>query len=324
MPRLPHCLLAALVATTALLSGCTDDGASVRELGGSSGSASGSGGSSSASGSSSLAEEDLSSTTDDQLVLDGVARYEEYVGRQVEELRADTSVFTDAVRAGDLRAARSAYAPSRVSWERIEPIAGLVAAIDTAVDARVDDFAGATDPDFTGWHRLEYLLFERGTTRGAAPFADRLDAGLARLDRALDDARIPPAAVPVGAAELVEEVSLGKITGEENRYAKTDLWDFDANLDGSEAAIEALTPARRTADPELLRKVQDDFAALEATLRPFRRGGGWELYCLADDEFPSPRCEQVTVDPQTVATLQSQLGALSEDVSLVAGALGLG
>jgi len=320
-------VLAAL--SVLVLCGCTDDGASVRELDSSTGTASGSGsgstsGSGSVSGSGSLAEEDLTASTDDQQVLEGVDEYAGYVDDQVEQLRADTRVLTDAVRAGDLRAARTAYAPSRVSWERIEPVAGLVAAIDTAVDARVDDFAGVRDPDFTGWHRLEYLLFEQGTTRGGARFADRLDADLARLDRALDEATIPPAAVPVGAAELVEEVSLGKITGEENRYAKTDLWDFDANMDGSEAAIRALAPALEQADPELLAAIRNDFTELEATLRPYQRGSGWQLYCLKNDEFPSPRCDRVTVNPQAVATLQSQLGALSEDVSQVAGALGLG
>ena len=45
---------------------------------------------------------------------------------------------------------------------------------------------------------------------------------------------IPPAALIVGAAELIEEVSTGKITGEEDRYSHTDLWDFAANVDGSE------------------------------------------------------------------------------------------
>ena len=40
------------------------------------------------------------------------------------------------------------------------------------------------------------------------------------------DLEIPPAAIPVGASELIEEVSLGKITGEEDRYSKTDLWDL--------------------------------------------------------------------------------------------------
>ena len=50
--------------------------------------------------------------------------------------------------------------------ERIEPLAGLVEDIDAKTDSRVDDFAGIDDPEFTGWHRLEYLLFEKNTTDG--------------------------------------------------------------------------------------------------------------------------------------------------------------
>lgn len=113
-------------------------------------------GSGTASGTGLSLEETRTATTDDPLVREAVARYQDYLGRQVEEMIARTRVFTDAVRAGDLRAARAAYAPSRVPWERIEPIAGLVEDIDVAVDARVDEFAGPDDPGFTGWHRLEY------------------------------------------------------------------------------------------------------------------------------------------------------------------------
>ena len=91
----------------------------------------------------------------------GVAAYCDYVSQQVDETIAATTTFTDAVRAGDLQAARAAYAPSREGWERIEPIAGLVEQIDGAVDSRVDDFAGPNDPTFTGWHRLEYLLWKQ-------------------------------------------------------------------------------------------------------------------------------------------------------------------
>ena len=36
-----------------------------------------------------------------------------------------------------------------------------------------------TTPSSPGWHRIEYLLWEKGDTAGAAPFADQLDADLA-------------------------------------------------------------------------------------------------------------------------------------------------
>ena len=77
--------------------------------------------------------------------------YKAYAVAQIDELVGLVKVFTDAVRAGDLKAAQDAYAPSRAPWERIEPLAGLVEEIDGKVDARVDDFAGVDDPDV---HRL--------------------------------------------------------------------------------------------------------------------------------------------------------------------------
>ena len=277
----------------------------------------------SGSGSGSLADQDLSAGTDDPLVLRAVADYERYVAGQVGELVPLTRTFTDAVRAGDLPAAQAAYAPSREPWERIEPIAGLIEEIDGKVDARVDDYASVDDPDFTGWHRLEYLLFEQQTTQGAAPFADRLDTDLATLQTELATLEIPPTAVAIGAAELIEEVSEGKITGEEDRYSKTDLWDFGGNVEGAQAVIGVLTPALQQADPGLLADIEAGFSDLNSSLDPLRAGEGWVLYCRQDDEFPSPRCPGVTVERATVDRLKAQLAGLSEDLALVAGALGL-
>jgi iron uptake system component EfeO len=262
-------------------------------------------------------------TSTDSLVATAVTEYKAYATQQIDDGVRLTKVFTDAVRAGDLDAAQVAYAPSRVPWERIEPLAGLVEEIDGAVDARVDDFAGVDDPEFTGWHRLEYLLFAQSTTEGGAPFADQLDADLATLKTEFATVEVRPVDVPVGAAELIEEVSAGKITGEEDRYSKTDLWDFNANLEGSQAAIERLAPALRQTDPALLTRIETGFADLQQTLAPLRDGDGWKPYCLENDEYPSPRCTEVTVPPATVDTLKAQLASLSEDVAQTAGVLRL-
>ncbi len=249
--------------------------------------------------------------------------YQAYAVEQTKQLAGVVKTFTDAVRAGNLQAAQEAYAPSRVPWERIEPLAGLVEEIDGKVDARVDDFAGVDDAAFTGWHRLEYLLFEKNTTDGGAPFADQLDKDIATLNQQMPSVEVKPVDVAVGAAELIEEVSEGKITGEEDRYSKTDLWDFDANLQGSQVAIEKLTPALQEANPELLGKINTGFTDLNATLQPLRRGDGWVLFCTEKDPYPSSRCTGVTVDPATIDGLKAQLAGLSENVSQVAGVLKL-
>ena len=135
---------------------------------------------------------------------------------------------------------------------------------------------------------------------------------------------MPAGELRVGASELIEEVSLGKITGEEDRYSKTDLWDFAANVEGSRAAVEVLTPALKEADPELLASVQEGFDELEASLEPLRRGDGWAPYCQEDDPFHSDElCDGVTVDADTKAVLTAQLADLSERTADLAGALDL-
>lgn len=289
-------------------------------LAGCSGTSSDSGGSSetSSSASSSAAAAPVSPQ-----IEEAVKSYQAYAVEQTDELVAAVKKLTDAVRAGDLKAAQDAYAPSRAPWERIEPLAGLVEEIDGKVDARVDDFAGIDDPKFTGWHRIEYLIFDKNTTEGGAPFADQLDADIATLQKQMPTLTIAPVEVPKGAADLIEEVSEGKITGEEDRYAKTDLWDIDNNLLGSQAAINTLKPALQEADPELLAKIEKGFTAIFATLQPLRQGDGWVLYCTEKDPYPSPRCPAVTVPAATVDTLKAQLAGLSEDLSQVAGVLKL-
>ena len=256
------------LAAVLLLAGCgKDDGAGVRSGGSASGSGTGSGpGTASGSG---LANQDLRGTTDDQQVLEAVADYKTWVVGEVAGLVADTRKFTDAVRAGDLAAAKRQFAPSRVRWERIEPIAGLVEDIDGRVDSRVDDFEGPADPQFTGWHRLEYHLWKLGSTKGTKPFADQLDKDIASLEQQMRKLEFPPAAVALGPAELVEEVSEGKITGEEDRYSHTDLWDFDANVDGSRKLFELLTPALQAKDAALVGEIGAGFAAVGKSLAAY-------------------------------------------------------
>ncbi|SEH49863.1 iron uptake system component EfeO [Mycolicibacterium rutilum] len=301
---------APITAATLILSGCSGDNSSSSET------------STSATGS--AAETTSAAPAVEPAVLDkAAADYKAYAQSNIDELQRVVKVFTDAVRAGDLKAAQDAFAPSRAPWERIEPIAGLVEEIDGKIDARVDDFAGVDDPAFTGWHRLEYLLFEKNTTEGGAPFADQLDKDVADLKAQFPAVDVKPVDVSNGAAELIEEVSEGKITGEEDRYSKTDLWDFDANLQGARDAVSKLDPALVKADPALLGKITAGLDSVFETIRPLRRGDGWVLFCTENDPYPSPRCPEVTVTPDVIDKLKAELAGLSENLSQVSGVLKL-
>ncbi len=315
--RRPLLASAALLLTISLAAAaCSDDGSDTR--GAASASASGSGsGSGSASGSSAGAATgisvDTNATSSDPLVNEGVATYTQYVRQQADKLVGDLKVFTDAVRAGDVAAAKAAYAPSRQGWESIEPIAGLVSDVDAAVDSRVDDFAGVDDPKFTGWHKLEYLLWQKNdisAASGAPALADQLDSEIAGLKTTLDGTTIPPGALPAGAADLIEEVSEGKITGEEDRYSGTDLWDFAANVEGSKQAYVALAPALKAKDADLASKIDAGFTDIQAQIQAYSDGnGGYKPFSA--------------LTPADTTKMKTTLAQLSENLANVAGTLGL-
>ncbi len=260
---------------------------------------------------------------DSALVQQAVRDYRTYLAEQVADSTAKTKVMTAAIRSGDLAAARAAYPAGRVGWERIEPIASAVEELDGKLDARVDDFEGTDDPAFTGWHRIEHILFVDGSTDAAVPFADGLDADLATLTRQIGTIDLPAVTLARGAAELVEEVSEGKITGEENRYAKTDFVDIDANIDGSKEVVKVLTPALQATNPELVQIISANFSDVTASLAQFKKGEGYVNYCLEDDSYPSPRCPATTITSAQRDELKAQLAALSEQLALVPGALDL-
>ncbi len=312
-------LAPALIVAVVALAACSDDGSDTRDSGSGSASGAGSGsGSASGAGSGSGSQAgsgitvDTGATSSDPLVNEGAATYTQYVRQQVDALVAATKTFTDAVRAGNVQAAKDAYAPSRQPWERIEPVAGLVEDIDAAVDARVDDFANEDDPAWTGWHKLEYLLWKKGdisAASGAPKLADQLDADIAKLKATMDTTSVPPAAIPAGAADLIEEVSEGKITGEEDRYSGTDLWDFAANVEGSRQAFEAIKPALQAKNADLVAKIDSGFNDIQAQLKAYAEGNGYKPYSDLTDADKTK--------------MKTALAGLSENLADVAGALGL-
>jgi iron uptake system component EfeO len=296
------------------LAACSDDGSDVRgsASGSGSGSASGAGSASSGANGATGITVDPNATSDDPLVNEGATQYTQFVRQQVDKLVTDLTVFTDAVRGGNVQAAKDAFAPSRQAWETIEPIAGLVEDIDGAVDSRVDDFANEDDPTWTGWHKLEYLLWVKNdisAASGAPKLADQLDADVAKLKTTMDTTDVPAAALPAGAADLIEEVSEGKITGEEDRYSGTDLWDFAANVAGSKAAFDALAPAVKAKDAGLVDKTKAGFADIQGQIQAYADGTGYKPFSA------------LTADDTT--KMKTTLAQLSENLATVDGVLGL-
>jgi high-affinity iron transporter len=209
-----------------------------------------------------------------------VTAYRGYLERQTAALVTSTQRFTDAVVAGDVAAAKRLYAPARLPYERIEPVAESIGGLDPAIDAREGDVPKA---GWTGFHVIEKALWVDASTQGMAPVARKLQADVTKLAKVIKTVDIEPAQVANGAVSLLGEVSKSKITGEEERYSHTDLVDFAANVEGARAAYEIVAPIVRDRQPDLAQTVAGQFAAVDKLLAPHRKGDGFVSYQVLDE-----------------------------------------
>ncbi|HTJ56315.1 MAG TPA: iron uptake system protein EfeO [Devosiaceae bacterium] len=249
--------------------------------------------------------------TDPMALVGPISDYKIYVGGQVDELVNHSQQFVDAIKAGDLARAKALYAPSRVYYERVEPLAELFSDLDASVDSRADDHEQKEqDPGFTGFHRIEYILYTRGSTADAVPFADKLMVDLNDLKGRIAGLSVEPKVMVGGAAALIEEVAATKISGEEDRYSGTDLYDFQANVDGAEKIVNLLNPLLTQADPALSQKVAGNFKTVDAVLAKYKtEDGGYANY----DQLTKP----------DRLKLQGPITELAEDLSKLTGTLGI-
>ncbi|MFI6929275.1 iron uptake system protein EfeO [Streptomyces sp. NPDC050287] len=198
-----------------------------------------------------------------------VAAYRKYVQEQADATLPKAEAFAAAVKDGDIAAAKKAYAPSRIGWERTEPVAESFGDIDPKVDVRADGLESGQK--WTGWHRLEKALWQdKKIGAEEKTLAGQLITDLKDWQKRVGTADITPTSMANGAKELLDEVATGKVTGEEERYSHTDLVDFKANVEGAQESYELLKPVAKENDPALVTELDKQFAALNTLLDTYR------------------------------------------------------
>jgi iron uptake system component EfeO len=201
--------------------------------------------------------------------------YRRYITAKTAALIGDTEAFVQAVKSGNVEQAKSVYGNARMPYERVEPVAESFGNLDPAIDARAGDVPAAA---WGGFHLIEKALWVDDTTQGMSPVADKLLADVKLLQQKVKTIKLEPAQIANGANELLGEVSASKITGEEERYSHTDLWDFQANVEGSKAAFDSVKPLLEARDPQLASEIEQRFAEVATALEPYKRGDGYVLY----------------------------------------------
>ena len=257
--------------------------------------------------------EEVDTSADEQQMVDHAQEeYGEFVQQQSDQLLAQTTAFVKAYKAGDDRAAKALYPVARTHWERIATVAESFGDLDPKMDAREADLEQGQR--WTGWHRIEKDLwparagkYESLTRQQRATYADDLLANTRTLDGRIGKLDFTVDQIANGSRGLMEEVATGKVTGEEEYWSRTDLWDFQANVDGAKKAFEVLEPVLERNDPELEETLDERFDDLQELLDAQRAGDGFRTY------------DQLS--PAEVKRLADAVNALSEPLSHVTAAV---
>ncbi len=257
-------------------------------------------------------EEPVIDADDQALVDQALANYASYVEDQSAQLLEKTTEFVDLYKGGDDDAARTLYADARTHWERIETVAESFGDLDPRMDAREADLEEGDE--FTGWHRIEKDLWPARaenytplTDEERAFYADDLLANTTELNTRVQELTYTIDQIANGSRGLLEEVATGKVTGEEEYWSRTDLWDFQANVDGAKVAYDGVRPIVEQKDPDLAEELDTRFADLQALLDSHREGDGFKYY------------DQLT--PDDVKQLSDAVNALSEPLSRLTAAV---
>lgn len=248
---------------------------------------------------------------DKDLVDTANRQYASYVKDQTEQLKEKTDRFAALYRAGRDDQARALYADARTHWERIEPVAESFGDLDPKMDLREADLEpGAT---WTGWHVIEKDLWPPRsgytplTTAGRGNVAARLVADTTTLYDRTRTMSFTVDQIGNGAKSLLDEVATGKVTGEEEIWSHTDLWDFQANVDGARVAWEGLRPLLKKRDAALDASIALRFSGLQKLLDGHRSGDGFVTY----DKLTSAQVKE----------LSAAVNALSEPLSKLTAAV---
>ncbi|OAN39455.1 iron uptake system protein EfeO [Mycolicibacterium iranicum] len=234
--------------------------------------------------------------------------YKRYVNSQVEALVPAVEAFVAAIKSGDIEAAKAQYPTSRVYYERIEPVAeSFPDDLDPRIDLREADLEPGQK--WTGFHRLEKDLWVSGLQPDTNAIADQLVADVKELQAGVSapDFTVDSTQIAGGAQGLLDEIATSKITGEEDIFSHTDLWDFNANLQGSQTAVASVRPILDERNPDLGKRVDQRFEEVEALLEKYREGDGFVLY----DTVTEPERQE----------LSRAIDALSKEVSQVQGVI---
>ena len=239
-----------------------------------------------------------------QLVT-AVQGYASYVKQNTADLVSHTQTFCQAINARDMNQAKVLYPQARVYYERVEPVAEVWGSLDTSIDGRWENPV-TVKSQFTGFHRIEQMLWQDKTMDGASAMCSGLVKNEQQLLTLVSKAQYNPLEMASGATDLINEAGTSKISGEEERYSNTDLPVFAANVEASMKVVTLLQPYLQGKDSGVVPLIEKRDAAVDSLLAHFKAAPGYDK---------TGYVEYTTVNKTDRRQLSAAVNALAEAMS---------
>ncbi|ROM49086.1 multidrug DMT transporter permease, partial [Pseudomonas poae] len=209
-----------------------------------------------------------------------LSEFRVYLSSQGSALIKAVSALQQAIEAGDLARAQTLYVSAREAYQRLAPASQRLAELDNTINARADYFEKREqDAAFSGFHRLEYGLFQQHDLNGLAPVAQRLVTDVTQLKQQLLTQSLPPEQlVSIVVRNLNSLADVRAASGEEERYSHVDLNGFAANLEVAHKVVDLMRPLLTQSAADLLPKVDKALDAFDAELDGFKVDGQFSRY----------------------------------------------
>ena len=227
------------------------------------------------------------STNENKVALQKAAKeYRKYTNEQLDQFLKGTEEFVSAIKADDIEKAKFLYPKVRMYYERSEPVAEAFGDLDPKIDARLADMKEEKKEDkWTGYHKIEKSLYqENKIDEMTKKDADQLLKDAKELDAKIDTLDITPKLMLQGSVDLLNEVSTSKITGEEEIYSHTDLYDFKANIEGAQKIYELFKSELEKKDKKLSSTIMDNFNKVNQLLNKYKNNNGYKDYSAITKE----------------------------------------
>jgi iron uptake system EfeUOB component EfeO/EfeM len=195
------------------------------------------------------------------------------VNLRTQVLARDVTDLATAVRDGDVARQRKLWLTGHTDYLKLGgPMASTATGI--AIDGLPVSPGGVQDQAFTGFHRIEYLLWNGGTRAQLEAATARLVTDVTALQGMTRNGGVQTTQLVLSCRTGLQSAADVTLTGRDDFGSHSGLASLAARVEGTRLNVQALTPMLRKRDPGLLSRTESGLADVAAWLDGVRRADG--------------------------------------------------